>query len=90
MYPLEKQQRKFSEKNLRFRNQDSGFDLMRTLKFRFSEKATKFCEISTVYLTVSTKEKSTVEILQRFVAFSEYMNFKRLTLWSDQLEAKTH
>ena len=63
---------------------------------------------------------STVEISKNFVAFSEYMNFKktlcrllkynkeilvkkildleikiqglikRLTLWSDQLEAKTH
>ena len=45
------------------------------LKFIYSEKATKFCEISTVDLTVTTLDKSTVEILQNFVAFSEYMNF---------------
>ena len=37
------------------------------LKFIYSEKATKFCEISTL---------SMVEISQTFVAFSEYMNFK--------------
>ena len=38
----------------------------------YSEKATNFCEISTVDLTV---DKSAVENLQTFVAFSEYMNF---------------
>ena len=46
------------------------------LKFIYSEKATKFCEISTVDLTVTTLDKSMVEILQQFVAFSEYMKFK--------------
>ena len=46
-----------------------------TLKFIYSEKATKFCEISTLLLTVSTVVKSKVEISQNFVAFSEYMNF---------------
>ena len=47
------------------------------IKFVYSEKATKFCEISTVDLTVTTYNKSLVEILQKFVAFSEYtMNFK--------------
>ena len=45
------------------------------LKFIYSEKATKFCEISTVDLTVTTQGKSTMEISQNFVAFSEYMNF---------------
>ena len=45
------------------------------LKFKYSEKATKFCEISTADLTVTTYEKSTVEISQSFVAFSEYLNF---------------
>ena len=45
------------------------------LKFIYSGKATKFCEISTVDLTGTTWDKSTVEILQNFVAFSEYMNF---------------
>ena len=45
------------------------------VKFIYSEKATKFYKISTVDLTVTTWDKSTVEILQKFVAFSEYMNF---------------
>ena len=45
------------------------------LKFIYSEKATKFCEISTVDLSYVVTVKSTVEILQNFVAFSEYMNF---------------
>ena len=46
------------------------------LKFIYSEKATKFCEIFTLLLTVCTVVKSKVKILQNFVAFSEYMNFK--------------
>ena len=45
------------------------------LKFIYSEKATNFCEISTVDLSYVTTVKSTVEISQNFVAFSEYMNF---------------
>ena len=46
------------------------------LKFIYSEKATKYCKISTVDLTVTIQDKSTVKISQHFVAFSEYMNFK--------------
>ena len=42
------------------------------LKVIYSEKATKFCEISTLLLTVCTVVKSKVE---NFAAFSEYMNF---------------
>ena len=45
------------------------------LKFIYSEKATKFCEISIVDLPYVVTVKSTVEILQNFEAFSEYMNF---------------
>ena len=45
------------------------------LKFIYYEKATKFCEISTVDLSYVVTVKSTVEISQNFVAFSEYMNF---------------
>ena len=52
--------------------------LLMKLKFIYSEKAAKFCEISTVDWTGTKKEKSTVEILQNFVAFSEYMNFTEL------------
>ena len=47
----------------------------RTLKFIYSEKATIFCEISTVDFSYVVTVKSTVEISQNFVAFSEYMNF---------------
>ena len=48
------------------------------LKFIYSEKgkATKFCEISTLDLSYVVTVKSTVKILQNFVAFSEYMNFR--------------
>ena len=45
------------------------------LKFIYSEKATKFCEISTLLLTTVHTVKSKVEISENFVAFSEYMNF---------------
>ena len=45
------------------------------VKFIYSEKATKFCEISTVDLSYVVPVKSTVEISQNFVAFSEYMTF---------------
>ena len=46
------------------------------LKFIYYEKATKFCEISTIDLSYVVTVKSTAEISQHFVAFSEYMNFK--------------
>ena len=45
------------------------------LKFVYSEKATTFCEISTLLLSYVVPVKSKVEISQNFVAFSEYMNF---------------
>ena len=47
----------------------------REVKFIYSEKATKFCKISTLLLSYVVTVKSKVEILQTFVAFSEYMNF---------------
>ena len=47
-----------------------------SLKFIYSEKATIFCEISTVDLSYVVMVKSTLEISQNFVAVSEYMNFK--------------
>ena len=43
-------------------------------KFIYSEKATKFCKISTLLLSYVVK--SNMEISQNFVAFLEYMNFK--------------
>jgi hypothetical protein len=39
------------------------------VKFIYSEKATKFCKISTLHLTAVLTVKSKVEILQNFVAF---------------------
>ena len=58
---------------------------MRHIKFIYSEKATKFCEISTLLLSDVVPVKSKVEILQNFVAFSEYMNFNYLIQnnWSE-------
>ena len=56
------------------------------VKLIYSEKATKFCEISTVDLTVTTQDKSTVDISLKFVAFSEYMNFIVTNVRSQELE----
>ena len=49
-----------------------------SLKFICSEKDTKFCEIFTLLLSYVVPVKSKVKISQYFVAFSEYMNFKRV------------
>ena len=46
------------------------------IKFIHSEKATNFCEISDLSYVVMVK--STLEISQNFVSFSEYMNFSTL------------
>jgi hypothetical protein len=48
----------------------------KNVKLMYSEKATKFCKISTLLLSYVVPVKSKVEILHTFVAFSEYMNFK--------------
>ena len=45
------------------------------VKFIYSEKDTKFCEIFPLFLTVFTAVKSKGKISEIFVAFSEYMNF---------------
>ena len=45
------------------------------LKFIYSEKPTKFCEISNVDLSYVVPVKSRLEILQNFMAFSKYVNF---------------
>ena len=56
-----------------------NFDLCYNIliKFIYSKKATKFCEISTIDLSYVVTVKSSVEILQNFVTFSEYMNFTK-------------
>ena len=45
------------------------------IKFIYSEKATNLSETSTKDLSYVVTVKSTVEISQNFVVFSEYMNF---------------
>ena len=46
------------------------------VKFIYSEKAIKFCEIFTLLLSYVVPVKSKVKISQKFVAFLENMNFK--------------
>ena len=48
------------------------------VKFIYSEKATKFCEISTVDLSYVLPVKSNNTCSQNFVTFSEYMNFNKI------------
>ena len=61
------------------------------VKFIYSEKATKFWEISTADLTVTTQDKSTVEISQKILAFLEYMNFNlRQESWTGILRHRSH
>jgi hypothetical protein len=55
------------------------------LKFVYSVKATKFCKISIVDLSYLLPVKSEVEILQNFVAFSEYMNFNDSLIFFSRL-----
>ena len=52
----------------------SAIENWSSIKFIYSEKATKFCKISSVDLSNVVPVKSTVEISQNFVAFSEYVN----------------
>ena len=49
--------------------------LIGLLNFIYSEKATQFCKIFTLLLSVSvcTVDKSEVKISQHFVVFSEFM-----------------
>ena len=61
------------------------------LKFKYSEKATNFFEISTLLLTAVHTIKSKVEISQNFVAFSEYINFNiRAKSYYSLLKIKVH
>ena len=57
------------------------------LKFIYSEKATKFCEISILLLSYVVPVKNKVEISQNFVAFSEYMNFTKMESKSWKLKS---
>ena len=51
---------------------------MTQVKFIYSEKATKFCEIFTFLLTTERIVKIKVKISQNVVAFSECNNFTTL------------
>ena len=50
------------------------------LKFRYSEKATKFCKFFILLVSYVVPVKSKVKISQNFVAFSEYLNFIDIVL----------
>ena len=62
----------FKEHGYCYNNTDKG----NLLKFIYSEKATKFCEIFYLLLSTVHTVKTKGKISQNFVAFSEYMNFK--------------
>ena len=74
----------FCNKNMliKIKGKDAGtfknWHVPTSLKFIYSEKTTKFCEISTIDLSYVVPVKTTVEISQNFVAFSGYMNFNIL------------
>ena len=51
----------------------SALEWLESLKFIYSEGATKFCEIFTLHLSYIVPVKSKVKILKNFVAFSEYI-----------------
>ena len=67
-----------------FLEEKLNFLCAKIVKFRYSEKATKFCEISALLFSVCTVDKSKVEISKIFVAFSEYTNFT-MVLWSHDI-----
>ena len=52
-------------------------DPLTPLKFMYSEKATKFFEISAVDFSYVVPVKSTVEVSLNLVAFSGYKNFTK-------------
>ena len=54
-------------------------------KFIYSEKATKFCQISTIDLSYVVTVKSTVKIWQNFVAFLEWIRY-----YSTRLNTQMH
>ena len=56
------------------------------VKFIYSEKATKFCEIFPLLLSTVHTDKSKGKISQNFVAFTEYMNFKSPFFYKSVLE----
>ena len=53
----------------------TSLELKGNVKFIYSEKATKFCEVFPLLLTGTALYKIKGNIFQNFVTFSEYMNF---------------
>ena len=49
------------------------FSALKLLKFIYCKIATKFCEISTLELNITTSDNG--GDFEKFVAFSEYMNY---------------
>ena len=70
----------FWAKGIELQQVNNSVDIFIIIKFIYSEKATKFCDISTLNLTTVHTVKFKVAISQNFVAFSEYMNFNHLFL----------
>ena len=64
------------------------------VKFIYSEEATKFCDIFPILSTTVHTVKNKGNILQNFVAFSEYMNFKKqqhhINIINLQLQTQVH
>ena len=50
-------------------------NLIKALKFRYSEKATNFWKNVPLFLTLLISVKTFMRFFQNFVAFSEYLNF---------------
>ena len=57
------------------------------VKFIYFEKATKFWESPPI---IWLADKKLVEILQNFVAFSEYMNFNSYNLIAKDFQGQLH
>ena len=64
--------------NNRPKKSDQLLTMQFPLKFIYSEKVTKFCEIFPLISTKVHTVKSEGKSLQNFVTFSEYMKFKEI------------
>ena len=78
-----------------FQKRTKIFEITIMIKFKYSEKATIFCEISSLDLSYVVMVKYIVKISQNCVAFSEYMNFTSNNLflfffWKNLMTPKRH
>jgi hypothetical protein len=58
------------------------------VKFIYSEKTPKFCEIFTLLLSYVVPVKIKLKISQNFVVFSEYINFTYVPEEEEKNDAK--